>query len=568
MWKDNVKQKLLFFKGTRLFRVCKNPKLHASLGFFSSLVSEFSLSLRNKQAAGRRRAKIIIMSSSFGATTTTAADKEEHLTGGNDNNNNKNKSTLFGGKVAIVAATACATLALAPFCYLQGARSAIAASHNANILLPLKAENDGRLTSSSFSSSSSNSHEQRRATDYGIERESKLGEKSSKSVDVKRNNNNNKINNNKRAATTSFAKKFVEAYEHEKVEHRRRRSSSESASSSSSSSSSSSKSNLISALSSSKSKVPIYVIALEDRPEEFEKYEAIRTVFPTAEPTHGIDPLQWPNRIEDAQYAVKGLRSYMQTHKSDPALVDFLKVRQEPFVPSGLSYGKEDDIPPGINWIDQFDNFREHPWLMAIDHRESDGKLTEEEVGRAHHIGCLFAHLYQWQLMLDRGEKKALIFESDAPRIMEAIPFWASEQVAEHAPVDTDILLIRAQHVGEKPPGPLATTFIATNPNDSSEKQTINIHKYKSAGAGAGLEAYVVSSNFAKKAQAYLARHGADMIDGYIIKLCQSSYKHAIYERAYYSMYHEDMFLEPYDAAHPKPTVFNCYVASTPDKAD
>ena len=254
--------------------------------------------------------------------------------------------------------------------------------------------------------------------------------------------------------------------------------------------------------------------------------------------------------------------------KSDPALVDFLKVRQEPFVPSGLSYGKDDGISPGINWIDTFDNFREHPWLMAIDHRGSDGKLTEEEVGRAHHIGCLFAHLYQWQLMLDRGVKKALIFESDAPRIMEAIPFWASEQVADHAPVDTDILLIRSQRVGEKPPGPLVSTFLATNPHDSSEKQTINIHKYKSAGAGAGLEAYVVSSNFAKKAQAYLSRHGADMIDGYIIKLCQSSYKHAIYERAYYSMYHEDMFLEPYDAQHPKPTVFNCYVASMPDKAD
>ena len=204
---------------------------------------------------------------------------------------------------------------------------------------------------------------------------------------------------------------------------------------------------------------------------------------------------------------------------------------------------------------------------MAIDHRGSDGKLTEEEVGRAHHIGCLFAHLYQWQLMLDRGVKKALIFESDAPRIMEAIPFWASEQVADHAPVDTDILLIRSQRVGEKPPGPLVSTFLATNPR-WSEKQTINIHKYKSAGAGAGLEAYVVSSNFAKKAQAYLSRHGADMIDGYIIKLCQSSYKHAIYAGVLLSMYHEDMFLEPYDAQHPKPTVFNCYVASMPDKAD
>jgi hypothetical protein len=466
-------------------------------------------------------------------------------------------SSVFGGKLAVVAATACATFALAPLCYLQGARSTI---------------NNGAATNASSSSSSSVLTEQKRTRSNDLdERGMLLGARSfdegrSTGVEYDREKRIN-LSTEKKASTATFAKKFVEAYEHEKVEQRRR-SGEDTSSSSSSSSSSNKNNNLISALGSSKSKVPIYVIALEDRPEEFEKYEAIRAVFPTAEPTHGVDPLQWPNRIEDAQYAVKGLRSYMQSHKSDPALVDFLKVRQEPFVPSGLSYGKDDGISPGINWIDTFDNFREHPWLMAIDHRGSDGKLTEEEVGRAHHIGCLFAHLYQWQLMLDRGVKKALIFESDAPRIMEAIPFWASEQVADHAPVDTDILLIRSQRVGEKPPGPLVSTFLATNPHDSSEKQTINIHKYKSAGAGAGFEAYVVSSNFAKKAQAYLSRHGADMIDGYIIKLCQSSYKHAIYERAYYSMYHEDMFLEPYDAQHPKPTVFNCYVASMPDKAD
>ena len=77
--------------------------------------------------------------------------------------------------------------------------------------------------------------------------------------------------------------------------------------------------------------------------------------------------------------------------------------------------------------------------------------------------------------MLDRCVKKALIFESDAPRIMEAIPFWASEQVADHAPVDTDILLIRSQRVGRKPPGPLVFTLFGYQPDDSSEKQTINI---------------------------------------------------------------------------------------------
>ena len=73
-------------------------------------------------------------------------------------------------------------------------------------------------------------------------------------------------------ASTATLKKFVEAYEHEKVEQRRR----SGEDTSSSSSSSNKNNNLISALGSSKSKVPIYVIALEDRPEEFEKYEAIK----------------------------------------------------------------------------------------------------------------------------------------------------------------------------------------------------------------------------------------------------------------------------------------------------
>ena len=85
------------------------------------------------------------------------------------------------------------------------------------------------------------------------------------------------LSTDKKASTATFAKKFVEAYEHEKVEQRRRSGEDTSSSSSSSSSSFSNKNNnLISSLGSSKSKVPIYVIALEDRPEEFEKYEAIR----------------------------------------------------------------------------------------------------------------------------------------------------------------------------------------------------------------------------------------------------------------------------------------------------
>ena len=205
-------------------------------------------------------------------------------------------SSVFGGKLAVVAATACATFALAPLCYLQGARSTI---------------NNGAATNASSSSSSSVLTEQKprtRSNDLN-ERGMLLGARSfdegrSTGVEYDREKRIN-LSTEKKASTATFAKKFVEAYEHEKVEQRRR-SGEDTSSSSSSSSSSNKNNNLISALGSSKSKVPIYVIALEDRPEEFEKYEAIRAVFPTAEPTHGVDPLQWPNRIEDAQYAVKG----------------------------------------------------------------------------------------------------------------------------------------------------------------------------------------------------------------------------------------------------------------------
>ena len=47
---------------------------------------------------------------------------------------------------------------------------------------------------------------------------------------------------------------------------------------------------------------------------------------------------------------------------------------------------------------------------------------------RQHHFGCLFAHLAQWQLAADSGNKHTFIFESDGflPGLL-AVPVAALE---------------------------------------------------------------------------------------------------------------------------------------------
>ena len=131
--------------------------------------------------------------------------------------------------------------------------------------------------------------------------------------------------------------------------------------------------------------------------------------------------------------------------------------------------------------------------------------------------------LYQWQLISTRREE-GFDPESDAPRIMEAIPFWASEQVADHAPVDTDILLIN-RNAWEKTAGAVGVYVLATNP-PRLVKANYQYSQARSADA-ARIRSVRRVVELCQEGDVFVETQG-DMIDGYIIKLCQSSYKHAI----------------------------------------
>ena len=67
---------------------------------------------------------------------------------------------------------------------------------------------------------------------------------------------------------------------------------------------------------------------------------------------------------------------------------------------------------------------------------------------RQHHVGCLFAHLAQWQLAADSGNKHTFIFESDGflPGLL-AVPVAALGDIQHQAPEDYDIVFLH--HPGE-----------------------------------------------------------------------------------------------------------------------
>ena len=87
--------------------------------------------------------------------------------------------------------------------------------------------------------------------------------------------------------------------------------------------------------------------------------------------TPGVDVTAWPKKIELAEYALKSV----------------LSVRSEKQM-AGL------------------------PWIETYASRGKDGRLRDPNARRfplSHHIGCLFAHMHDWQM-------SCLLYTSPSPR--------------------------------------------------------------------------------------------------------------------------------------------------------
>ena len=245
--------------------------------------------------------------------------------------------------------------------------------------------------------------------------------------------------------------------------------------------------------------VPVVFIALRDNDEDLWKVRrTIETLAgetrvnyedlaETVSVSQGIDARKWPRDIANAEYAVKDIRKLF--HKK---------------VKDGTVFAS-----------DVKDFYQLMGLLKHIDTRKADGSLDQFSIdkGLSHHVGCLYAHLYQWQWVKDQGWPIAWIMESDGNK-MTNVPFWAVQTLTENMPKEADVLFL--QNFMREPgfEGPHYKSVGVKGPNGAYAK--IDIYKMNTrASALSGLQSYVITQNFIKKAHNFIATYGADMVDAF-----------------------------------------------------
>ena len=194
--------------------------------------------------------------------------------------------------------------------------------------------------------------------------------------------------------------------------------------------------------------------------------------------SHGVDATAWPANTHLVEYAVKDIRAL--SREQGKTLMDL-------------------------------------PWLQIIDlsKQHENGMLPVEWRRLSHHVGCLYAHLFQWQLIKEKGFPKAIIFEADGVGVSD-LPFSAMQEAIDRMPADADVLFTS---FGNSKGGPLHHSWNSKNEDGSPVK--VNMYHWNEFNAVAGLQSYVVTQSFIRKVQEYIAHKGADMVDAWLLgKMC------------------------------------------------
>ena len=192
----------------------------------------------------------------------------------------------------------------------------------------------------------------------------------------------------------------------------------------------------------------------------------------------GVDATAWPDNTHLVEYAVKDIRTLAAQHGNVLA---------------------------------------ELPWVQIIElsKQTQDGRLPVEWRRLAHHVGCMYAHLFQWQLVKEQKLKKALIFESDGVQQTD-LPFAEAQNAIDRLPEDADLLLFS---FGNTPGGDLVDQW--KGHGDDGTPVDVHLYKWNKWNAVAGLQSYVITDNFVRKVQEYISHKGADMIDAWLLgKMC------------------------------------------------
>ena len=229
---------------------------------------------------------------------------------------------------------------------------------------------------------------------------------------------------------------------------------------------------------------PVYVVSMEESTKDalrvaellgkLVSFHGSDAVKQHVHLTPGINIAAWPKKIDLAEYALKSV----------------LAVKSKSQVGS-------------------------LPWLETYTNRDKKGHVTPraKEFPLSHHIGCLFAHLYDWQMSSDAGYKNTILFESDAvdPSLL-GVELSAIQTVVNHAPKDFDLIFLTKR--SEKG-GKLAKKFKDPLGNE------LKLYHLDEPNEEAGLSSYIISDTFFKKMRRYIVEHGADMVDAWLSsKLC------------------------------------------------
>lgn len=192
----------------------------------------------------------------------------------------------------------------------------------------------------------------------------------------------------------------------------------------------------------------------------------------------GVDATAWPNNANLADFAVKDVRKMAKEN------------------------GK---------------TLMELPWLQILDlaKQQPDGKLPTEWRRLSHHVGCLYAHLFQWQLIKEKGLKKAMIVESDGVGASD-LPFVELQRAIDRMPADADVLFTS---FGNFHGGDLIDQW--NGHGDDGTPVPVHLYKWDQFTPVAGLQAYVITDSFVRKVQEFMSHKGADMVDAWLIgKMC------------------------------------------------
>lgn len=200
--------------------------------------------------------------------------------------------------------------------------------------------------------------------------------------------------------------------------------------------------------------------------------------------TPGVDIELWPEKLDVAEYAVSGVvaRARLAAMKEEPDAT-----HTDQAILGSL------------------------PWLDILTKRNKRGKITNPDLlERAHHFGCLLAHLGQWQLARDVGNADTMVFESDGflPGLL-GVPVSSLGAVQQYAPEDYDIVFLH--HPGE---GPTVGDKITEFTSESGD--AIEIYKYEHPDGPSGLSGYMFSERFVEKMLPLIASRGADMVDAWL----------------------------------------------------